>query len=333
MEERNFATRVIIALALVAIAVLLWKLAAVLMMGFAGIVLATALRAASVPLARKLRIPPAAAVVIVVVAIVAISGVGGYLFGKQIADQADAIRLAVERAPATIASYLQGTRFGTAIVESFQGATSSETLAKLAEGTVTAFGMVADLGLVLFLAGYLAAEPETYRRGALLLLPVAARKRVDDALDSAGDALRKWLVGQLGAMVTVGALIGIALGLLGAPLALPLGILSGLLEFVPVVGPLTALFVGVLVAFSQGPDMALYVAIVYSVVLFVEGNIIIPLAQKWAVALPPALGLLGIVVFGVLFGLVGVLFAMPLLVVVVTLVQKLYVERGQKADG
>ena len=60
-------------------------------------------------------------------------------------------------------------------------------------------------------------------------------------------------------------------------------------------------------------------------VLFVEGNVIIPLAQKWAVSLPPALGLLGIVVFGVLFGLAGVLFAMPLLVVVVTLIQKLYI--------
>jgi predicted PurR-regulated permease PerM len=138
-------------------------------------------------------------------------------------------------------------------------------------------------------------------------------------------------VGQLGAMATVGLLIGVGLALLGAPLALPLGILSALLEFVPVVGPITALVIGVLVAFSQGPDMALYVGLLYAAVLFVEGNIIIPLAQKWAVSLPPALGLLGIVVFGVVFGLPGVLFAMPLLVVTVALVEKLYLPAVEDA--
>jgi predicted PurR-regulated permease PerM len=104
-----------------------------------------------------------------------------------------------------------------------------------------------------------------------------------------------------------------------------LGILSALLEFVPVVGPIVALFVGVLVAMAQGPQMAVYVAILYTAVLFVEGNVIIPLAQKWAVAMPPALGLLAIAVFGLLFGLMGILFAMPLLVVLVTLVQQLYI--------
>jgi predicted PurR-regulated permease PerM len=79
--------------------------------------------------------------------------------------------------------------------------------------------------------------------------------------------------------------------------------------------------------------MALYVGILYTVVLFVEGNIIIPLAQKWAVSLPPALGLLAIAVFGLLFGLVGILFAMPLLVVVVTLVQRLYIPAISKPDA
>jgi predicted PurR-regulated permease PerM len=127
-------------------------------------------------------------------------------------------------------------------------------------------------------------------------------------------------------MATVGIVIGIALELVGVRLALPLGILAALLEFVPVVGPIVSLTIGVLVSLAQGPDIALYAGIVYAVVLFVEGNVIIPLAQKWAVSLPPALGLVAIAVFGVLFGLIGVLFAMPLVVVVVALVQELYVQ-------
>jgi predicted PurR-regulated permease PerM len=324
-RQPSFASRVSIALALAALALLLWKIAAVLMLGFAGIVLATALRAASAPLSRRLRLPPAAAVAVVLVAAVALFAAGGYAFGTQLGDQADAMWQAVVAAPGQVEGFLKGSRFGTAIVENLRGATNPDTLARLAKGTFTVFGALIDLGMVVFLAVYLAVDPQTYRRGALLLLPPAARARVADALDAAGDSLRKWLLGQLGAMVTVGLMIGVGLALLGVPLALPLGILSGLLEFVPVVGPFAALFVGVMVGFAQGPDMALYTGILYAVVLFVEGNVIIPLAQKWAVSLPPALGLLGIVVFGVLFGLAGVLFAMPLLVVVVTLIQKLYI--------
>jgi predicted PurR-regulated permease PerM len=114
---------------------------------------------------------------------------------------------------------------------------------------------------------------------------------------------------------------------MGVPLAIPLGILSGLLDFVPFVGPLLAAIPGLLIAFSQGPDVALYAALVYFSVQFVEGNLVLPLAQKWAVSLPPALTLLSIVAFGLVFGLMGVLFAMPLTVVTLVLVRRLYVEK------
>jgi predicted PurR-regulated permease PerM len=272
-------------------------------------------------------------VAVVVALVVAIAAAGGYAFGQQMNEEADAMWQAIVEAPAKAQSVLQGSSFGRIVVDSLRGATSPETVAKVAKGTFTAFGALADLGLVLFLAIYLAADPETYRNGALALLPPSVRAKVGGALDAAGDMLRKWLVGQLGAMATVGILIGFGLALLGMPLALPLGILSALLEFVPVVGPIVALFVGVLVAMAQGPQMAVYVAILYTAVLFVEGNVIIPLAQKWAVAMPPALGLLAIAVFGLLFGLMGILFAMPLLVVLVTLVQQLCVYEDIRRSG
>ncbi len=325
MSRLSFPQRVLVTLALIAVAALVWKLSQVLVLAFAGIVFATALRAASVPLARRRHLSNPVSVAIVVALVVAIAVAGGYAFGTQISDQADAVWVAITQAPAKVEQFLRGSRFGQGVVESLRGATSSETLAKVAKGTFSVFGALADVGLVLFLAVYFAADPDTYRNGALALVPASVREKVSGALDDSGVMLRKWLLGQLGAMATVGILIGVGLALLGMPLALPLGVLSGVLEFVPVVGPLTALAIGVLVAFGQGPEMALYVGLLYGAVLFVEGNIIIPLAQKWAVALPPALGLLGIAIFGILFGLIGVLFAMPLLVVAVTLVQRLYV--------
>jgi predicted PurR-regulated permease PerM len=331
--NRAFATRALIVIALVALAALAWKIAPVLMLGFAGVVLATVLRAGSVPLARRLRLSPAVGVALVIALLAAAVAAGGYLFGKQIAEQADAMGEALADATARVQGFLQRSRAGAGLGETLRAAASPDTLAKVARGTFTAFGAVADLALVLFLAVYFAADPHTYRNGALALLPPHVQPKARAALDAAGDRLHRWLLGQLGAMATVGILIGAGLAILGVPLALPLGVLAALLEFVPVVGPFTSLVIGVLVAFAQGPQMALYAGALYAAVLFVEGNVIIPLAQKWAVEMPPALGLLAIAIFGVLFGLPGVLFAMPLLVVLVTLVQRLYIPAIAKTDS
>jgi len=99
------------------------------------------------------------------------------------------------------------------------------------------------------------------------------------------------------------------------------------LEFIPFVGPIVASVPGILMGFTQGPQEALYVALLYLAINQVEGNVIMPMVQKWAVALPPALGILSVVGFGTLFGIAGVLFAVPLMVVAMTLLQELYVKR------
>ncbi len=96
----------------------------------------------------------------------------------------------------------------------------------------------------------------------------------------------------------------------------------------PVIGPIVAAIPGVLVAFTATPQTAAYAAGVYLVVQQIEGNVILPLAERWAVALPAAVGLFAIAAFGSLFGFLGVLFAGPLAVVVMRLVNHLYVREG-----
>lgn len=130
-------------------------------------------------------------------------------------------------------------------------------------------------------------------------------------------------------MVAVGILTTVGLWIAGVPLAIPLGILSMILDFVPFIGPLLAAIPGILVAFSQGPEVAVYAALVYFGVQFVEGNVLMPMAQKWAVHMPPVLGLLSIVAFGLVFGVMGVLFAMPLTVVTMVLVQRLWIDNEE----
>lgn len=324
-----FTRHVLIVVGIVVLALAVWKIAPVMVLFFAGATFAVALRAGAEPIARRFHIGETWAVAIVSVLLVLAVVAGSYFFGQQITNQAQEMVSALEAAWEKVQEWIKRTAIGEALMGQVEsaGSQTGDAMGKVAKGTFTVFGAVADVALVIFLAVYLAADPSTYRNGFLLLLPPAARERVGGALDSSAEALRKWLLGQLVAMVVVGLITGIGLWAIGVPLAIPLAILSGILEFVPVVGPLVAAVPGVLIAFTQGPEVALYAALVYFGVQFIEGNFVMPLAQRWAVSVPPALSLIGIVAFGLLFGLMGVLFAMPLLVVAMTLVNKLYVER------
>lgn len=325
----DYSKRVAVTLALVTLALFLWKIAPVLMLGFAGIVLAMVVRAVADPLSRHMRVNQTWAVGIAFALFLLLLVGLAFFFGKQISTQAtdlwEAIRGAVEKGR----EKLGATPLGSWVLDNAQGATDPDSMTKVLTGTVTVFGALADAILVLFLGLYFAVSPGSYRKGFLRLLPSAARPKVGGALDASGDALRKWLFGQLISMLFVGVLTTLGLWIAGVPLALPLGILSAVLDFVPFVGPLLAAIPGLLVAFAQGPEVAGWAALVYLAVQFAEGHVILPLVQKWAVQLPPVLGLLSIVAFGLVFGVMGVLFAVPLTVVSVVLVQKLWVQNEE----
>ncbi|HYC37937.1 MAG TPA: AI-2E family transporter [Usitatibacter sp.] len=329
--EPAFHRKALIVIGLLVLALFLWKIAPVLLLAFAGVVFATMIRAAAVPLSRRTGMPDLLAVSIVGGLGLLLLIAAGYLFGQRVTEEANALWTALGDAWTKFEQFVSKFPIGQTAMEGMKsGGTDSQAMAKVAKGTFTVFGAVADVFLVIFLAFYLAADPRTYRRGLMHLVPKPVRERVEGALDASGVALRKWLLGQLAAMLAVGLLTGLGLWAIGVPLAIPLAILSALLDFVPVIGPFIAAFPGVLIAFSQSPELGLYAALVYLAVQFVEGNIVMPLAQKWAVSVPPALSLLGIVAFGVVFGLAGVLFAMPLLVVTMVMVQKLYVDRIER---
>jgi predicted PurR-regulated permease PerM len=324
MTIRTYAPYVVVTLALLALALLIVKLAPVLLLAFAGVVFAAIIRAAANPLITRLKVPSTAAVIIVTLLLAAIVGGGGFLFGQQVAAQAAELWTALQESLDTMRQRMGDSPLLQSIMEQARGATSPETMNKVAKGTFTVFGVVIDAALVLFLAVYLALDPITYRDGLVRLFPKATRARVTDALDASGVALRRWLIGQLCAMLCVGILAAIGLSIVGVPLAIPLGILLGVMDFVPVVGPLVAAIPGVLIALAQSPHLALWAIIVYLVVQNIEGNVIVPLAQRWAVSLPAALTLVGIVAFGTLLGPAGLFLAMPLIVVTKVLVEKLY---------
>jgi predicted PurR-regulated permease PerM len=183
------------------------------------------------------------------------------------------------------------------------------------------------LDLILILVGgiFFAAQPLQYRDGFLKLLPPYWRPPVGEALDDSGRALRLWLRGQLISILLVGSLTWLGLALAGVPAAFALGTIAGCLEVVPYVGPIVSAIPGLLLAVAVAPETALWAMIVYVGVQQVEGNVIQPLVQNKVVMLPPAVTLFGMVAAGLLFGLLGVLFAAPGAVVAYVLLKRLYV--------
>ena len=154
-----------------------------------------------------------------------------------------------------------------------------------------------------------------------------------EVLSSTARALRAWLLGQFVSMIIVGAISWAGLSLLNVPLALGLAFLAFVLEFIPVIGPIVAAVPAVLVGLSQSPMAGLWVALLYLGIHVIEGYVVVPMLQRWAVHIPPALTVIGVVAFGFIFGWLGVLLATPLMVATVVWVKMIYVESVLKEVG
>jgi predicted PurR-regulated permease PerM len=181
--------------------------------------------------------------------------------------------------------------------------------------------------LVVFLSIYFAADPELYRRGALALLPARRRAQGAEVMDRVAMVLRKWLVTQLIAMAAIGTVTTIALLILKVKAAFALGLLAGLFEFIPTVGPLLSAIPAVAMGFLDSPEKALVVAAVYVGIQFLENHILIPLLMKGGMDLPPALTVVTQALLALVFGFLGLMVAVPLLATVMVTVQVLYVKK------
>ena len=322
-----------VACGIVAIFALCWILRDVLLVAFGAIVFAVVIRAIAQPLSRLLHINERWAVAAVVILLVAGAIALAWLFGLQIAQQMQGLGERLPRAIEEVRTWIESRPAGRFVLERVNGftdggGTSLAGVQKFAAISATTLGHA----VMMFFGGiFIASNPSLYLDGFVRLFPTGYRRKLKHALTESGEALRKWILGQLVSMLCVGTLTGVGLWIAGAPLPLVLGIIAGLLNFIPILGPVIAAGPGILVALTEGPRIAIYAAIVYFIVQELEGHAITPLAQRWAVRLPPAYGLVAVLSFALLFGFFGVLFGIPLAVVVMCLVQVLYVKNGLEA--
>lgn len=186
--------------------------------------------------------------------------------------------------------------------------------------------VVTGIVITIFLAIYIAADPGMYRRGILHLFPHERRARTGEVLAAIAAVLRKWFVTQLIAMTIMGVVTTFVLFALGVKAALLLGILCGLLEFIPTVGPILSSLPAIAMGFLDSPEKAVWVTVAYLLVHFLESHLLIPLLMKGGIQLPPALTILSQALMALLFGFLGLMCAVPLLAASTVAVKMLYVE-------
>jgi len=190
----------------------------------------------------------------------------------------------------------------------------------------TTIASMTGLILVVFLTIFFAADPETYADGILHLVPHAHRERGGEVLATMGRSLRAWLVARSIAMVTIGVVVTSVMAVLGVRASVALGVIAGLLEFVPVFGPIIGAIPAIALGFVDSPQKALAVLIAFIIIQQLEGNVLIPLLLQRAVEVPPALSLIGIASLGMVLGVLGIVIAEPLVAIMLVVVKMLYVE-------
>lgn len=204
-------------------------------------------------------------------------------------------------------------------------------------GTVTRaiggiFGGVTTLVLIVIIGIYIAMEPDLYERGVAWMLPNQQRSDFYITASKMGSAMRRLMAGRLIGMVFEGIFTWALLAFYDVPMAALLGILTGLLAFIPNLGALVSGILMVLVGFSGGTDMGLYTIFVYFLVQTLDGYVIIPLIAKKTVDLAPALVLAAQLIMGILFGILGLFLADPMLAMIKVMLERRSEQNDQAAD-
>jgi len=326
-----FTYHALVVAVVVALALLVWRIAGAILLAFVGVLLAAALRGMAALLARLLRIPVEWALLPVAVVLIALASLfvwfGGPPINAQLAQLIKALPGAMQQIEERLGQYPWGqyilSHLASPEATAGQGFRLVTGFTGIASVAVT---ILADLIIVVFTAIYFAISPDSYKRGIVALVPRSKSQRVTEVLDATALTLQHWLLGQGISMLSVGILVALGLWLAGVPMAFLLGVIAGVLEFIPFIGPILAAIPGILIALTQDWTTALYAVVVYIIVQQVENHVLIPLIQKKAVEMPPALVILAVAALGLLFGALGALVATPLMAVIMVWVKMLYVQ-------
>jgi len=303
----------------------------ILLEAFAGVLFAVFLSSLADWLGQKTGIRYGWALTLVILALAVITCGVGWLLANRLAMQIAELTQQLPKSFAEVQEYLAQYSWGRMLLEQVPRTTSSlgreigdfSRLTGLVSGVAS---FLEALVVILVVGIFGAAEPEVYKRGILHLVPPENRQRAAETLDAIVYNLRYWIVGQVALMVMLGVTTSVGLWLIGVPLALALGFITGVMELVPYIGAWLSAIPAALMGLLLGPTELLMTLGLFLGLHVLEGYVLVPLIQRRAVEMPPALTLVMQVLLGRLLGIMGLFVAAPLTVVMVILVKMLYVE-------
>jgi predicted PurR-regulated permease PerM len=249
----------------VVVLLVLWYAATILLVVFGAVIVALALRGAAAWMARHTGIPARVGVLLMIVGVLATIGTLSWALADDVATQvrelARQLPLALDRLEEALVRH-HGGRLGAVALHSLSELDLQRIFSGQVPGILSAsLGAVASLAVGVFVCLYVAFDPAGYRNGVLALVSRENRSRAIRILHAVAEALRRWFVGRLVAMLLIGGLTALGLGLIGIPLGITLGLLAGLLNFIPYIGPITSFVPAGLIALLQGPAAVLWVLV------------------------------------------------------------------------
>jgi len=273
-------------------------------------------------------------VVITAIVLVALLGTTLTLGSMNVASKApqlrDQVAQSVDQIQSKIQTYsLTEKLIGDTDSSDAKGTSSTPWSGRLTSELSNAASMtlstLTDTFVVLVIGLYFALQPLSYQSGLLRLFPASEQKRVAHITAQAAHAIRRWLAGRIISMTLTG--IGSALGLwlLDIPFALLLGLIAGLLTFIPYLGAIISAVPALLIALLQGYTALIYTAALYTGLHIIEGYVLAPMIQKRAVSIAPGFLLSAQVLGAAVAGVIGIALAAPIALVLSVVIQLGYV--------
>jgi len=329
-ELARFTKQVLVVALVTALALAAWRLVNLAVLLFGAVLIAIGLRHAALVISKWTRIGVIGGLAMAVFIFLASLASSLIFFGTVAAGQFSELAKQVPQGMKIALDWLKQQPYGPYILAQARSIAPVDVTGAVGHmAALIAQSVVATAGyaiLVFLVAIYLAAQPALYRRLLFRLVPPSHRAAVAKIYQQTGQILLRWLLGQFVVMLTIGVLSGLGLWALGIEAPVALGLVGGLLTFIPYFGAVMAAVPATLVALTQSPLDALWVLMMYAGVHFIEGNFITPMVQAEATSLPPVLSLLSTVAFSILFGISAVLLATPLTLLLLVVLEVLYVE-------
>lgn len=320
-------------LAVILLLVLVYFTIDVLLLVFAAVLLSIFLRGLADLVNRYTHLSEGLSVLLISFLLVVIIAGAIALLAPSVAEQIRHLRTELPESAKQVSNYISQFGWGRTLIEQMPSADeimkkidASSFLTSVGGVFSSTVGAVGNFFVVILLAVYIASEPRFYVRGFVKLFPIENRPRVKEVLHGIFETLRWWLIGKVGSMVFIGLLTWIGLSILGVPLALTLGLIAGILSFIPNFGPIISAIPAILLAFIDNPITALYVLALFVGVQLIESNLVTPLIERETIELPPALTIVFQLALGIIIGGLGLVLATPILAVVMVIVQMVYIQ-------